>query len=73
MAVVTRQANAVSGPTPQPPPVEGIPDPISDFIRDGEWGPGFNAQNPMLDEYSKKFNLEKIDWRKAKPWYKPSK
>ena len=73
MAVVTRQANAVSGPTPQPPPVEGIPDPISDFIRDGEWGPGFNAQNPMLDEYSKKFNLEKIDWRKAKPWYKPNK
>jgi len=43
------------------------------MVVDGEWGPGFNAQNPMLDEYSKKFNLEKIDWRKAKPWYKPSK
>jgi ribonuclease Z len=73
MAVVTRQANAVSGPTPQPPPEKGIPDPISDFIYAGEWGPGFNAQNPMLDEYAKKFSLEKIDWRKAKPWYKPNK
>ena len=73
MAVVTRRANAVSGPTPQPPPEKGIPDPISAFIAGGEWGPGFNAQNPMLDEYAKKFNLQEMDWRKMKPWYKPGK
>ena len=42
---------------------------MSDFIANGEWGPGFNAQNEMLDEYSKKFGLEKMDWRKQKPWY----
>ncbi len=71
MAVVTRRANAVEGPTRQPPPQPGIHDPISDFIRSGEWGPGFNAQNPMLDEYSKEFGLEDQDWRKQKEWYEP--
>ncbi len=71
MAVVTRRANAVEGPTPQPGPEPGRPDPISDFIRSGEWGPGFNAQNPMLDEYSKEFGLEDQDWRKQKEWYEP--
>ncbi len=70
MAVVTRRANAVEGPTPQPPPDPDIPDPISDFIRSGEWGPGFNAQNSMLDEFSKKHGLEDQDWRKEKAWYK---
>jgi hypothetical protein len=70
MAVVTRRANAVEGPTPQPPPDPSIPDPISDFIRSGEWGPGFNAQNSMLDEFSKKHGLEDQDWRKEKAWYK---
>ena len=73
MAVVTRRALAVPGPTRQPPPERGRPPVMSDFIKSGEWGPGFNAQNAMLDEYAKKFNLEKIDWRKAKPWYKPNK
>jgi hypothetical protein len=46
---------------------------MSDFIKQGEWGPGFNAQNQMLDEYMKKYNLEKEDWRPEKPWYKPNK
>jgi len=73
MAVVTRRANAVEGPTPQPPPEPGRTDPISDAIYAGEWGPGFNAQNEMLDEYSKKFGLEDQDWRKQRPWYKPKK
>jgi len=27
----------------------------------------------MLDEHSKKYNLEKMDWRKQKPWYEPNK
>ena len=73
MAVVTTRANAVQGPTPQPPPEKGRKNPISDFINSGEWGPGFNAQNEMLDDYSKKFGLEEQDWRKNKPWYKPEK
>ena len=73
MAVSPDRAWAVEGTTQQPPPQPGVPDPMSDFIKQGEWGPGFNAQNKMLDEYAKKYKLEKQDWRKQKPWYKPSK
>jgi ribonuclease Z len=73
MAVSPDRAWAVEGTTEQPPPQPGVPDPMSDFIKQGEWGPGFNAQNPMLDEYAKKFKLEDQDWRKQKPWYKPGK
>ena len=69
MAVSTRNAWAVEGTTRQPPPEAGTPDPMSDFIKNGEWGPGFNAQNPMLDEHMKKYNLEEEDWRPEKPWY----
>jgi hypothetical protein len=42
---------------------------MSEFIKSGEWGPGFNAQNPMLDEHMQKHNLEDEDWRPQKPWY----
>ncbi len=73
MAVVTRFANAVEGPTPQPPPEKGRPPVMSKLIAKGEWGPGFNAQNEMLDEYSKKFGLEDEDWRKQKVWYESEK
>jgi ribonuclease Z len=73
MAVSPDRAWAVEGTTQQPPPQPGVPDPMSDFIKQGEWGPGFNAQNKMLDEYAKKYKLERQDWRKQKPWYKPSK
>ena len=73
MAVSPDRAWAVEGTTEQPPPQPGVPDPMSDFIKQGEWGPGFNAQNPMLDEYARKFKLEDQDWRKQKPWYKPTK
>ncbi len=69
MAVVTRRANAVQGPTRQPPPERGRPDPMSDFITSGEWGPGFNAQNRMLDEHSKNFGLDDQDRRRQKDWY----
>jgi len=72
MAVSPDRAWAVPGPSRQPPPEKGRPNPMSDFINDGEWGPGFNAQNKMLDEYSKKYNLEKLDWRREKAWYKPN-
>jgi len=73
MAVSPDRAWAVEGPTRQPPPEKGRPDVMSDFIKQGEWGPGFNAQNRMLDEYSEKYNLKDQDWRKQRPWYKPSK
>ena len=71
MAVVTPNAWAVPGTARQPPPQRGGPDPMSDFIKNGEWGPGFNSQNEMLDEHMKRYKLEKQDWRKQKPWYKP--
>ena len=45
----------------------GREDPISDFIRAGEWGPGFNAQNEMLDEYRDKLVLVDRDWREESP------
>jgi ribonuclease Z len=70
MAVVTDNAWAVAGTSRQPPPERGNADPMSDYIKDGEWGPAFNAQNEMLDKFSKEHNLEKQDWRKDKPWYK---
>ena len=73
MAVATSNAWAVEGTAKQPPPVRGLPDPMSDFIKQGEWGPGFNAQNKMLDEYAEKHNLQKQDWRKTRPWYQPNK
>jgi ribonuclease Z len=73
MAVSTDRALGVPGPTRQPGPVKGRPDPMSDFIKQGEWGPAFNAQNEMLDKYSKKYNLESQDWRIQKPWYKQGK
>lgn len=69
MAVSPANAWAVAGTAKQPPPEAGAPDPMSDFIRSGEWGPGFNAQNPMLDEFMKRYNLEGEDWRLEKPWY----
>jgi ribonuclease Z len=69
MTVSTGNAWAVEGTTRQPPPQPGTPDPMSDFIKSGEWGPGFNAQNPMLDEHMEKYNLEDEDWRPEKPWY----
>jgi ribonuclease Z len=72
MAVSPDRAWAVEGVTLQPPPEEGRPDVMSDFIKQGEWGPGFNAQNPMLDDYAKQFKLEDQDWRREKPWYKPA-
>ena len=55
----------------QPPPLPGAPDPMSDFIKNGEWGPGFNSQNEMLDEHMERYKLEGQDWRKQRPWYKP--
>ena len=73
MTVVTRNAWGVPGTAKQPPPVPGQPDPMSDFIKSGEWGPGFNAQNKLLDEHAERYDLQDKDWREDKPWYKPEK
>ena len=72
MAVATHNAWAVPGTARQPPPQPGGVDPMSDFIKNGEWGPGFNAQNEMLDEHSERYNLEEQDWRPSRPWYEPT-
>jgi ribonuclease Z len=73
MTVATGNAWAVPGTATQPPPQPGKPDPLSDFIKGGEWGPGFNAQNDMLDAFAERYKLQDLDWRKQKPWYKPNK
>jgi len=69
MVVAPDNAWPVPGTTRQPPPEAGRPDVMSDFIKAGEWGPGFNAQNRMLDAHAKKFGLENQDWRSEKSWY----
>ena len=71
MAVSPDRASSVRGPTRQPPPEKGRPDVMTDFIKQGEWGPGFNAQNEILDEHRDKYRLQDLDWRKQKPWYEP--
>jgi len=71
MAVSPDRALGVSGPTRQGPPDKGTPNPMSDFIKKGEWGPAFNAQNYLIDAHAEKYNLQDQDWRKQKPWYKP--
>ena len=73
MAVSPDRARGVRGPSRQPPPDKDWPNPMSDFIKAGEWVPAFEAQNEMLDAHSRKYNLEKMDWRKQKPWYQPTK
>ena len=71
MAVAPSNSWAVPGTTRQPPPERGRADPMSDFIKSGEWGPGFNAQNEMLDKHRDRYKLQDQDWRKQRPWYKP--
>ena len=73
MAVATKNAWAVPGTQRQPPPDRTRPDPMTDFIKNGEWGPGFNAQNEMLDKHAERYKLQDQDWRVQKPWYKPAK
>ncbi len=65
MAVSTDEAWSVPGSARQPPPEKGRPNPITPFIENGRWEEGFRAQDRMLDEHMKKYNLEKMDWRPA--------
>jgi ribonuclease Z len=63
MAVSTDRAWSVPGTARQPPPQKGQPNPSTEYIEKGRWLPGFNAQDPMLDKFMKKYNLEEQDWR----------
>jgi len=65
MAVSTDDAWSVPGTARQGPPGKGRPNPSSKFTEQGRWVPGFKAQDRMLDEHMKKYNLEKMDWRPA--------
>ena len=63
MAVSADDAWSVPGTAVQPPPEKGKPSPMSEHINSGRWVPGFEAQDPMLDEYMQEHDLEKVDWR----------
>ena len=54
------QAWSVNGPNKPPsPPARGtVPDPMTDFIRDGRWQPAEKAQASMVNEFKKENNLE---------------
>ena len=54
------QAWSVNGPTaPPPPPAPGtVPDPMTQFIRDGRWMPANEAQMPMVKEFKKAHDMK---------------
>ena len=54
------QAWAVNGPNrPPKPPARGtVPDPMTDFIKQGRWQPAEKAQAPMVDKFKKENNLK---------------
>jgi hypothetical protein len=60
MIVSPDQAWGVNGPNKPPaPPARGsVPDPISEFIRDGRWQPAEEAQAPLVDQFKKEHNLK---------------
>ncbi|MGI9521463.1 MAG: guanitoxin biosynthesis MBL fold metallo-hydrolase GntH [Hyphomicrobiaceae bacterium] len=65
MAVSTDDAWSVPGTAEQPPPEKGKSDPITECTDAARWVPGFKAQDRMLDEHMKKYNLQDQDWRPA--------
>lgn len=65
MAVSVDEAWSVPGTALQGPPEKGRPNPITEYIDQGRWVPGFKAQDAMLDEHMKKYKLEEQDWRPA--------
>ena len=56
---------SVPGTAVQPPPVRGLPNPMSDAMEAGRWLPAFRAQDPSLDRHMEKYGLEVQDWRPA--------
>jgi ribonuclease Z len=60
MVVSPDQAWAVAGPNKPPnPPAKGtVPDPITDFIKEGRWEPAEAAQADMIKAFKKKYNMK---------------
>ncbi len=54
------QAWSVNGPTPPPPPPAPgtVPDPMTDFIRNGRWMPANEAQMPMVKDFKKAHKMK---------------
>ena len=65
MGVSVDAAWSVPGTARQSPPEKGRPNPMTEFIEDGRWVPGFRAQDEMLDRHMQKYDLEALDWRPA--------
>ena len=53
------QACSVNGPNKPPAPAARgtVPDPTTDFIKQGRWAPAEKAQAPMVNEFKKENNL----------------
>lgn len=60
MIVSADQAWAVAGPNkpPSPPKKGSVPDPITDFIKNGRWQPAEEAQAPMVDAFKKEHKMK---------------
>jgi ribonuclease Z len=60
MVVSPDQAWSVAGPNKPPtPPAKGtVPDPITDFIKEGRWEPAEAAQAEMVKAFKKKYNMK---------------
>ncbi|MCP4384413.1 MAG: hypothetical protein GY798_23885 [Hyphomicrobiales bacterium] len=60
MTVSPDEAWSVAGPTPPPAPLtSGVPDPLSEAMKDGKWLPeADDAQQDLVDEFKKEYDLE---------------
>ncbi len=60
MVISPDQAWSVTGPNKPPnPPAKGtVPDPLTDFIKAGHWGPADAAQAEMIKAFKKKYNMK---------------
>ncbi len=60
MVISPDQAWSVAGPNKPPsPPAKGtVPDPITDFIKAGRWGPANAAQAKMIADFKKKYGMK---------------
>jgi ribonuclease Z len=60
MIVSPDQAWSVAGPNkpPSPPAPGTVPDPLTDFIKAGHWGPADAAQAEMINDFKKKYNMK---------------
>ena len=50
----------ILGTAIQPPTENGLPDPMSEWIKNGKWWEGYEASDRMLDEHAKRYGLEDL-------------